>query len=346
MTLRQKVGQMFFVRPEALELGAYASAPEKNEKQPSVRLTDAMRAHFEEYPAGGVILFAPNCVDSTQLKRFTSDIHSLPCRPLVCVDEEGGKVLRIGGRPGFGVVATPFMSSVAASSGEAGVRQAVNNIARYLASYGIDVDFAPVADVNSNPSNPVIGKRSFGSDPAMVSAMVAAAVREFGSCGIPCCLKHFPGHGDTATDSHKGYASTSKTWSQMLSCEIKPFRSGIEAGVPMVMTAHITAPGVDPSCVPSTLSHVVLTGKLRGELGFNGVIITDSMSMGAITNEYSSAQAAVMAVMAGVDVILCPLHYEKAFEAVLAAVRDGRISEQRIDESVARIIELKYLCRQ
>ena len=341
MSLREKVGQLFFIRPEALDLGSFENAAVKSGKAPALALTEEMEEYFGSYPAGGIVLFGSNCVDSVQLRCFTSALHALPYRPLICVDEEGGRVLRIGGKQAFGTRRIADMSTLA-SRGEVDVTDAVRYICSYLEPLGIDVDFAPVADVNSNPDNPVIGTRAFSSDAAVPARMVEIAVRTFLECGIFPCIKHFPGHGDTSTDTHKGYAASSKTWSEMLSCEMLPFRSGIQAGVPMVMISHITAPAVDPSCVPSTFSSMLIKDKLRDELGFGGVIVTDSMGMGAVTGSYSSGEAAVLAILAGVDVVLCPLHYDEAFEAVLAAVASGRIPLARLDESVRRILTLKF----
>lgn len=332
MTLRQKVGQLFFIRPESLQL---------DKQTPAVKLTEAMREHFELYPCGGVILFAQNCIQPEQLKEFTASIHSLDHHPLVGIDEEGGRVQRLGGHKEFGLAPTKAMQTVAKHGGAQAVQQAIRNICTYLRDFGIDIDFAPVADVDSNPVNPIIGQRAFSSDAATVAMMVEAAIKEFQADSIISCLKHFPGHGDTSTDTHKGYATISKTWERMLECEILPFKAGIAAGAPMVMTAHITAENLDSLKRPSSLSETVLTDKLRGELGFNGVIVTDGMDMGAITSDYSCEEATLLAIKAGADVILCPQDYQTAFNAVLSALENGELTEKRIDQSVRRILSMK-----
>ena len=161
------------------------------------------------------------------------------------------------------------------------------------------------------------------------------------SAGVIGTLKHFPGHGDVSTDTHYGYASTDKTWDEMLKCEMIPFKAGIKAGAQMIMTAHIAAPKVSGDDLPATLSSVILQDKLRGELGFDGVIVTDAMDMGAITKQFSNAEAAIKSIQAGVDVVLCSREFTQVFDAVVKAVEKGEIKESRIDESVKRILKLK-----
>lgn len=232
----------------------------------------------------------------------------------------------------------------AAGSPETGKQAAFDSardIGTYLRAFGIDADFAPVADVNTNRNNPVIGARAYSSDPEEASELVASAVGGFRAGGMGTCLKHWPGHGDTKTDTHKGYASTSKTWEEILACEALPFKSGIAMGADMVMAAHIAAPNVTGTDEPASLSYILLTEKLRGELGFEGVIVTDSLEMGAISQSYSSGEACVKAILAGADILLMPADYQKAFEAVSAAVESGEISMERLDESVRRILELR-----
>ena len=203
------------------------------------------------------------------------------------------------------------------------------------------MDFAPVADVNTNPLNPVIGSRAFGDDPQQAARMVSRVIEGLHDSGVASCVKHFPGHGDTATDTHTGYAETLKTWEEIKNCEMIPFQAGIDAGTDMVMTAHIAAPNVTGTSEPSTISPIMLTEKLRGELGYDGLIITDALSMGAIREAYSSAEACVLCVQAGVDLLLMPYDYFEAFDGVARAVEEGRIPEERIDESVCRILRFK-----
>jgi beta-N-acetylhexosaminidase len=219
--------------------------------------------------------------------------------------------------------------------------KAAFTIGSYVTEYGFDIDFAPVADVNTNPDNVIIGPRAFSDDPETAADFVVSYLNGLDSAKVIGTLKHFPGHGDVKTDTHFGYASTEKTWDEMLKCEMIPFKAGIKAGAQMIMTAHISAPKVSGEDVPATLSSVILQDKLRGELGFDGVIVTDAMDMGAITTQFSNTEAAIKAIQAGVDIVLCSREFVKVFDAVVEAVEKGKIKESRIDESVKRILELK-----
>ena len=198
--------------------------------------------------------------------------------------------------------------------------------------------FAPVADVNTNPDNIVIGDRSYGNNPVTVGKMVSAQLDGMHKSGIIGTLKHFPGHGDTKDDTHSGYVSVNKSWDELKACELVPFISALDKA-DTIMVSHITVTSIDK--LPSSLSYEIITRKLRNELGYNGVIITDSMAMGAVADSYTSDIAAVMAVKAGVDIILMPENFEKAFNGVLNAVKSGEISISRIDESTERVLTLK-----
>ena len=204
-----------------------------------------------------------------------------------------------------------------------------------------NVDFAPVADVFSNPENTVIGDRAFGSDPELVSEMVSMTVKGLQSEGVLATLKHFPGHGDTAEDSHSGYASSYRSLEELERCDFLPFRAGIEVDAAFVMAGHISLPNVLNDQTPASLSYEIVTELLRKKMQFNGIIITDALNMGAISQHYSSGEAAVMAVDAGVDMLLMPADFYAAYEALLNAVQEGRISQERIDESVLRILQTK-----
>ena len=210
------------------------------------------------------------------------------------------------------------------------------------APYGFDIDFAPVADVNTNPDNIIIGPRAFSDDPQVAAPMITNYLQGLEDAGVIGCIKHFPGHGDTKTDTHFGYASTQKTWAEMMDCEMVTFKAGIKWGCQLIMTAHIGAPNVTGSDIPSTMSSVILQDKLRGELGYQNIIITDGMEMGAITQQFSSAEAAVKSIQAGVDIVLGPKNLVEAFDAVINAVNKGTISEERINQSVRRILKLRH----
>ena len=198
-----------------------------------------------------------------------------------------------------------------------------------------------MADVNSNKRNPVIGTRAFSEDPAVVSQMVDRSVKGFRDSGVICTLKHFPGHGDTETDSHFGYAETQKSLEELESCELIPFKAGIDAGAPVVMAGHITVPSVTNNDIPASLSKDIITGLLREKLGFKGLVVTDSLQMQAITDRYTSAEAAVMALEAGCDIILMPENLEEAAKGISEAVKTGKLTEDRLNDSVTRILRTK-----
>ena len=343
MTLREKVGQLFMIRPDALE-GRFSPAElEDSSITGTTRVSDEMREKYAQYPCGGFALFRKNILSASQLRMFTEKLHAMDgITPMLGIDEEGGRIARIANHPqNFGVKKFPPMGQIAATGDESQAFEAGLTIGQYLKAYGLDIDFAPVADVNTNPRNPVIGDRAFGSDPTVAAGMVQAVIRGLHEGGVASCIKHFPGHGDTATDTHTGYAETKKTWEEISACEMIPFRAGIAAGAEFVMTAHIAAPNVTGNDEPSTISYTILTKKLRGELGFEGLIITDALSMGAIREKYSSSEACVRCLQAGVDVLLMPYDYFEAFDGVVRAVENGVIPESRIDESVYRILKFK-----
>ena len=341
MTLREKVGQMFFVRPEALDTSIHWTEYAELTDYKLQKVNKIMRALNEKYPVGGVILFAHNIADESQLASFIKEIKALNGSPLLAIDEEGGRVARIANNGSFDVPKYESMAAIAESGDPTEAYNAAFTIGSYVKDYGFDIDFAPVADVNTNPENIIIGPRAFSDDPETAADFVVSYLNGLDSANVIGSLKHFPGHGDVKTDTHSGYAETNKTWDEMLKCEMIPFKAGIEAGAQMIMTAHIAAPKVTGDDLPSTLSPVILQEKLRGELGFKGVIVTDAMDMGAITKHFSNSEAVIKAIQAGVDIILCPRDFDKTYDAVVAAVEKGDIKESRINESVARILELK-----
>lgn len=339
MSIREKVGQMFYVRPECLD-----TTIDMQGDYVSVRLqavNEVMKKVSERYPVGGIILYAHNIQDGTQLTKFVREIRELPGSPLLCIDEEGGRVARIANNPNFNVPKFNSMAAIGASGDTTKAYNCGKSIGGYLHRYGIDINFAPVADVNTNPDNIVIGNRAFSDNPNVAAPMVRNYLQGMKEQGVTGCIKHFPGHGDTQNDTHYGYAQTMKTWDQMLGCEMIPFMAGINWGCRLVMTAHIACPNVTGSDVPSTMSSIILQDKLRGELGYNNLIITDAMEMGAITQQYSPEEASVGCIIAGVDLVLGPQQFTRAFNAVVKAVEDGTISEERIDESVRKILQLK-----
>ena len=348
MTLREKVGQMFYVRPECLDTTIHFNLPSgidgsaddiKEIKLQAVNAT--MMGVNEKYPVGGIILYAHNIEDEAQLAQFIPQIRALNGSPLLCIDEEGGRVARIGRNPNFNVETFESMDSIGKTGDPQNAYYCGNTIGTYLREYGFDIDFAPVADVNTNPENIVIGNRAFSDDPAVAAPMVTSYLQGLKDAGVTGCIKHFPGHGDTTADTHYGYAQSQKTWDEMLGCEMITFKAGIQWGCQLIMTAHIGTPGVTGSEIPATMSSLILQDKLRGELGYQNIIITDAMEMGAITQQYSCSEAAVGCIQAGVDIVLGPQNFVEAFDAVIEAVENGIITEERINQSVRRILKLK-----
>jgi beta-N-acetylhexosaminidase len=300
----------------------------------------------QKYHLGGVIYFAwtDNVKNPVQITGLSNGLQKAAVEtgariPLfIATDQEQGVVTRIG------PPATQFPGSMALGAGRSltDARTAASITGQELKAMGINVDFAPDADVNVNALNPVIGTRSFSSDPALVSDMVTAQVNGYQKdAGIIATAKHFPGHGDTATDSHTGIPNITHTRAQWEQIDAPPFKAAIKAGADVIMSGHLVVPALDPSGDPATLSQPILTGVLRNELGFKGVIVTDSLAMQGVRDRYGDPEVAVRAVLAGVDNLLMAPDMDAAYAAVQTAVASGRISEKRLNESVARILLLK-----
>ena len=341
MTLKEKIGQMFYVRLESLDTTIHWKTYADLQENPMHDLNKTIRDVNAKYPIGGLILYAWNIKDKQQLAKLISDIRALNGKPLLCIDEEGGRIARIAKNENFDVEVIGPMADIGKTGDPKNAYHAGNVIGTYLTKYGFDIDFAPVADVNTNPDNIIIGDRAFSDKPEVAAPMVVSYLQGLKDAGVTGCVKHFPGHGDTKTDTHFGYASTQKTWAEMLQCEMVTFKAGIDWGCQLIMTAHIGTPNVTGSDVPATMSSVILQDKLRGELGYQNIIITDGMEMGAITTQYSSEEAAVNSIKAGVDIVLGPKNFVPAFEAVLKAVEKGTITEERINQSIRRILKMK-----
>lgn len=333
MNLSQKIYQLFLVPPENL-IGVY---------RPVEEAEDRLLKALEKYPVGGVILFPENILTPDQTLNLIDGMQAASDIGLfIAVDEEGGKVARLGNNPAMNTTAFDNMSVIGSSGNPKDAFSVYETIGKDLKKYHFNLNLAPVSDVFSNPSNTVMKERSFGSDPVMVGKFVSEAVKGLHQNGVMCSLKHFPGIGDIATDPHDGKALNEKTMDELRECEVVPFVDGIAAGADMVMMGHLTTPNAcSEEKVPATLSHELMTDLLRNELGFEGVIITDSLQMKAITSYYDSGPAAVKALKAGADIILMPAQMQSAYEAIYTAVENGEISEERIDESVKRILELK-----
>ena len=338
MTLREKVGQLFIIRPDQLDTDLTCDEIHDSKTIGVKALNNKILETLKEYPAGGFILYRKNIDTPKQLKNFTKALkNSCEVMPLMTIDEEGGLISRIANAKNFNV--KKFKSPEAMAQQKI-TRKAAETIGKYLKDYGFNMDFAPLADINTNPENIVIGNRAFGNNPETVSKNVNEFLDGLHSQGVAGSLKHFPGHGDTKDDTHSGYVAIEKTWEELLKAEIIPFRENF-AKADSIMTAHITLKKNTHDNLPATLSHELITGKLRKELGYDGIIITDAMMMKAITNHYSSGEAALIAFEAGNDILLMPYDYREAFNAIYEAVKSGKISEQRLNESVMRILKLK-----
>jgi beta-N-acetylhexosaminidase len=344
MTLEEKVGQLFTTRVYGETAGTTeSSAVEMNRSFLDV---DNAAQAVARYHLGGFVYFAyagntraPDQVAelSNGIQRVARDQRSgVPL--LLSVDQEQGAVVRLG------PPATQFPGNMALAAGRdvaaAGTAAAITG--QELRAVGINQDFAPVADVNVNPANPVIGVRSFGEDPELAARLVAAQVSAYQNAGLAATLKHFPGHGDTAVDSHSGLPVISHTRAELEQIDLPPFRAGIAAGVDAIMTAHIVVPTLDPSGDPATLSRPIMTGLLREQLGFDGLVVTDSLGMAGVRAKYGDDRVPVLALKAGVDMLVNPPVMRVAWDAVVAAVRGGELTEERLDQSVARVLRLKW----
>lgn len=342
MTLRQKVGQLFIIRPESIDETIDLEELHSQFGRGIKELSPSLKDFYNKYPAGGFALFGRNIETPEQITLLNEQLHNLnSIKPFLFIDEEGGLVSRIAEKKEFNVPEYKNMEEIGKTGDSSNAFEAGKTIGSYLNKYGFDVDFAPIADVNTNPKNPVIGSRAFSNIPEVAAVMDIAFLRGLHSSNTYGCLKHFPGHGDTKTDTHLGYAETTKNWNELKNCEMITFKAGIDSGVNLIMTAHIAAPEVTGNNNPATLSYTLLTEKLRNEMGYNGLIITDAMEMGAIRKKYKSSEAAIMAIKAGADLILMPFDYKEAFEGIIKAVEAGNLDESRIDESVIRILHFK-----
>src|SRR5512139_3951450 len=274
---------------------------------PGPTLEAGTRRVLERLRVGGVILFRRNVGTPEEIAALTRALHELPSRPHIAIDHEGGRVMRLGDP------FTPFpAAAVVGRRADTELTQKIGQaMGHELASVGIDIDFAPVLDVHSNALNPVIGDRAFGTDPALVSAMGIALMRGLLAGGVLPCGKHFPGHGATAKDSHLELPAVGGTRAQLEHTELVPFRAAIAAGMPMLMTAHVLYPALDPD-QPATLSRRILTELLRHEMGFRGVLVSDDLEMRAISDHHGIGAAAVATLQAGADVLLICQSLDKA----------------------------------
>lgn len=328
LSLEQRVGQMFMCGFH----GQHAD--------------EQINRLIREYHVGGVIYFRRNVESVDQINRLSADLQAIAAEAgdlplMISVDQEGGMVARIDKE---GVTQVPGNMALGATGNPDYTLECAQILGYELKSIGIDMNLAPVLDVNNNVLNPVIGVRSYGENAESVAAHGAAAIKGYQSRGVAATAKHFPGHGDTAVDSHLGMVTVPHERNRLDQVELLPFHRAIEAGVDAIMTAHVIFPAIEPEPIPATLSRKVLTGLLREEMGFDGIIITDCLEMHAISKPYGVAEAAVLAVEAGADLILVSHTLQdqiSAVEAVVEAVRTGRVDEATINQALERIISWK-----
>lgn len=327
MSLKEKVCQLFIVAPEAI-----------SGQDATTDISQEFNDGYSNLPVGGIILFAKNILNREQVKKLLSDLENIGNIPMfLSVDQEGGTVARLNENVDFPIFDNMYNYR---DDGTDTAYQNSKTIADELRQLGFNLDFAPVADVWSNPDNTIIGKRAYSDDFNQAADLVSSAVKGFSDGNIISTLKHFPGHGDTSVDTHNDIAFVKKTKEQLNEQEIIPFKAGINSGAEMVMVGHLVICDIDPE-KPATISRAVISDYLKDELGYNGIVISDAFNMSAVSKEYSSGELAVMGLDAGLDIILMPENLNEAVDAVINAIEVGTLSEERINESVIKILKLK-----
>jgi beta-N-acetylhexosaminidase len=342
MSLEDKVGQLFFTY--VYGDSATTENPTYTQQNQALYGVDNGAQLIAKYHLGGVIYFtwSGNLQNPPQIASLSNGLQQAamaqqPAVPLlISTDQEGGNVTRIGAP----IAVSPGNMAIGATFSSTSALRAATATGQQLRAMGINEDDAPVVDVNTNPANTADGPRSFGDRAGMVSAMAGAAVTGYQGAGVAATAKHFPGLGSTTINTDSGVAVTDETLAEIMANDLPPFRAAIEAGTDMIMSAHIIAPALDPSGTPASMSKPIVTGLLRHQLGYQGVVVTDALSAAAL-EDIPSPQRAVEGIQAGDDLLLMPDSLPDSVQAVLDAVRDGAISEQRIDESVTRILALK-----
>lgn len=336
MSLEDKVAQMFMVTPEALSKfnGSVVASGEQTKQA------------FAKRPVGGVIYNSANLQSPEQVKtmlanlqKYSKDRVGIPV--FIAVDEEGGTVARVSGSKSMGIKPYPNMSEVGAGKDSNRALQIGAEMGKYLADLGFNIDFAPDADVLTNPQNDLLKYRAFGSDPQTVTTMTAAFTKGLQTSGVLATYKHFPGHGSTSADSHKGITVSQLDATQLENVDLVPFKDAVAKDVKLIMVSHVCFPKAFGDNTPASLSTKVVTGWAREKLQYQGILITDAMSMGAISDNYQPSEAAVKAIQAGIDIVLDPKDFDAAYQGVLAAVKSGEISREQVNQAVTRIVATK-----
>ena len=335
MSLEQKLAQMFIVTPDELT-GANGATVVGN----------TTKRVYAEYPVGGLIYEKDNFKTKEQTQKMLKDMEALSIETValpifLSVQEEGGKASVIASKSPIDVDNIKNMSEIGATGDNVKAYEAGQTIGNYLYDLGMNMDFAPVADVLTNADNASMAKRSFGSDSAVVRDMVCGALDGLAENNVIGVVKYFPGYGCTGGDGTEGAVSTEKTLEELKASELVPFQLAIDTRAEFIMVGHVSVPNITGSTLPSSLSEYMITQVLRTDMGFEGVVVTDAMNKKAITASYDSAEAAITAIEAGADIILMPEDFKEAYEGVLEAVRSGEISEERINASLVRIVKAK-----
>ncbi|SES83065.1 glycoside hydrolase family 3 protein [[Clostridium] polysaccharolyticum] len=335
MSLEEKIGQMFLVNLESLDdsKGTYFEHRE---------VTKKMKRNLKDFPVGGVILFSRNIETREQTIKLNQDLQKNSKIPLwTAVDEEGGDIARIANNPNMKTTQFPPMEIVGATEDAEYCYNMGKTIGSEISELGFNLDFAPVADVRTNEKNKEIGNRSFGNKAESVAEFACAVVKGMQKTGVSATLKHFPGHGDAQGDTHQSSVNIGSDINRLRTVDFVPFQEGIKAGADFIMISHISISRIAGNTLPASLSSLVMKDIVRRELRFNGVVITDAMDMKAITGHYQAADAALMSIKAGADVVLMPENFVRAYNRIVNAVINKELTESRIDESVQRILETK-----
>ena len=325
MTLEEKIGQMMIV---------FYTAP---------KMDNTLKSALETVKPGGFILFKENITTYDATLKLIKEIKDMSNIPMfISIDQEGGNVQRLLALQDKEVSNIPYMYNVGLTDNELIAKEVGQVIAEELRVFGINMDFAPSIDILSNPNNTVIGKRSFGSNSEIVSKMGLALANSLLENGIVPVYKHFPGHGDTYTDSHVSLPIINKSKEELYNLELIPFINAINNGAKVIMIGHLAVPSITGDNTPASLSKILITDFLKNELNYDGIITTDALNMKALTNYYSQEEIYVKAVEAGVDILLMPSSSRECLKAIKKAVDEGIITEERIDQSVRKILKLKY----
>lgn len=334
MTLEEKIGQLFIVEVRNGGTNSYING---------ATIDSVTKQFYQEIKPGGYIFFGANCISPYQTKALINGFNAnskIP--PFIAVDEEGGIVARIGNNPAMGIRRLPSPQKIGNTGDSKYAYTAGLLIGEYLYKLGFNFNLAPVADVNTNPHNPIIGTRAFSSDPNVVAKMASAFNKGLRKQNIIGAYKHFPGHGDSFVDTHDAIDCRPYGMERLLAVELKPFKKGIDTGADAILTAHIAYPNITGNTLPATLSPYFLTTLLRKRFNYKGLIITDSLRMGAITKNWSDSTAALISFQAGSDILLIPGNLLAIRAEFIRALESGELTEERIDQSLYRILSVKY----